>query len=101
MLIKRIFGLILIALLLLTTCLVRGDDGDNSKWVDPFIGVDGDGNVVPGATLPFGMVKLSPDCSVEWLNSGYASDKDIIGFSHTHVSGTGGGPKYGNILVMA
>jgi len=71
-----------------------------TQLVDPFIGVDGSGNVLLGATLPFGMVKLSPDCDFD-TNSGYVSGKDISGFSHTHVSGTGGGPKYGNILIMA
>ena len=67
-------------------------------YVDPFIGTEGEGNVVPGATLPFGMVKLSPDCKGH-SNSGYISGGIIEGFSHTHVSGTGGGAKYGNIMV--
>ena len=75
--------------------------GDPCADVDPFIGTDGGGNVVPGPCLPFGMVKLSPDCDLDSSNSGYVSGRPIHGFSHTHVSGTGGGPKYGNILVMA
>jgi predicted alpha-1,2-mannosidase len=74
---------------------------DPCSYVDPFIGTDGGGNVVPGPCLPFGMVKLSPDCDLDFSNSGYVSGRPILGFSHTHVSGTGGGPKYGNILVMA
>jgi predicted alpha-1,2-mannosidase len=74
---------------------------DPCSYVDPFIGTDGGGNVVPGPCLPFGMVKLSPDCDLDFSNSGYVSGRPIVGFSHTHVSGTGGGPKYGNILVMA
>jgi predicted alpha-1,2-mannosidase len=74
---------------------------DPCAEVDPFIGAEGGGNVVPGASLPFGMVKLSPDCDLENSNSGYVAGRPILGFSHTHVSGTGGGPKYGNILVMA
>lgn len=73
---------------------------DLVQYVDPFIGTGGDGNTLPGASLPFGMVKLSPDCDLTHSNSGYARDKNIVGFSHTHVSGTGGGPKYGNILLM-
>jgi predicted alpha-1,2-mannosidase len=69
-------------------------------YVDPFIGTEGGGNVFPGACLPFGMVKLGPDCGDLTSNSGYTSDGEIIGFSHIHVSGTGGGPKYGNVLIM-
>ena len=76
-----------------------------SKYVDPFIGVDeavlGTGSVFPGATIPFGMVKLGPDCDYFTATAGYQSGKPIFGFSHTHASGTGGGPSYGNILVMA
>ncbi|MCG9970593.1 GH92 family glycosyl hydrolase [Christiangramia crocea] len=68
--------------------------------VNPFIGTEGAGNTFPGAALPFGMVKLGPDSGDLLSNSGYVPDEDIKGFSHTHVSGTGGGAKYGNILVM-
>ena len=71
-----------------------------TTYVDPFIGTDGGGNTFPGATIPFGMVKLGPDCGDKLSNSGYVPGVEIYGFSHTHVSGTGGGPKYGNILVM-
>ncbi|MBA4167049.1 MAG: glycoside hydrolase family 92 protein, partial [Chitinophagaceae bacterium] len=48
----------------------------------------------------FGMVKLGPDCDLYTATAGYESKKSIIGFSHTHASGTGGGPSYGNVLVM-
>lgn len=57
-----------------------------------FIGTGGTGHTYPGATLPFGMVQLSPDTGVErWETcSGYhRDDKTILGFSHTHLSGTG------------
>ncbi|MEM9528578.1 MAG: glycoside hydrolase family 92 protein, partial [Bacteroidota bacterium] len=70
------------------------------EFVDPFIGTEGEGNTFSGATLPFGMVKLGPDCGEKTSNSGYRAGADIHGFSHTHVSGTGGGPKYGNVLMM-
>ena len=66
--------------------------------VDPFIGVDKGGNIVPGAGLPFGFVALSPDTTNPGT-SGYNSAGDILGFSHTHVSGTGGASKYGNFLT--
>ena len=62
------------------------------KYVDPFIGTGEHGHTYPGATLPFGMVQLSPDTREEnWDgSSGYHySDKTIMGFSHTHLSGTG------------
>ncbi len=70
--------------------------------VDPMIGTDGNGHTFPGATLPNGLVQLSPDTKTQtWNNcSGYHySDKSILGFSHTHYSGTGaaGG---GDILFM-
>ena len=63
----------------------------NARYVDPFIGVEGDGNVFPGACVPWGMVKLGPDCGGKESNSGWTTDGNIHGFSHTHVSGTGGG----------
>jgi len=66
--------------------------------VDPFIGVDGGGNTVPGAGVPFGFVRLSPD-TANHPTSGYNSAEKILGFSHTHVSGTGGASKYGNFLT--
>lgn len=71
-----------------------------TRFVDPFIGTEGGGNVFPGATLPYGVVKLGPDMDDNRSNSGYVSGGSINGFSHVHVSGTGGGSKYGNILVM-
>jgi predicted alpha-1,2-mannosidase len=69
------------------------------RKVDPFIGTEKKGNTFPGASLPFGMVKLGPDCGNLSANAGY-SREPAKGFSHTHVSGTEGGPKYGNILFM-
>ncbi|MFT2009093.1 GH92 family glycosyl hydrolase [Pontibacter sp. 13R65] len=70
-------------------------------YIDPFIGSEGEGNVFVGPSCPFGMVKLGPDVNKD-ANSGYSPDmtKPLYGFSQVHVSGTGGGPKYGNILVM-
>ncbi|HLP18266.1 MAG TPA: GH92 family glycosyl hydrolase [Bacteroidota bacterium] len=70
-------------------------------YIDPFIGSQGDGHIFVGPSSPFGMVKPGPDCNVG-SNSGYEPDlrTPVFGFSQTHVSGTGGGPKYGNISVM-
>lgn len=61
-------------------------------YVDPFIGTGGHGHTFPGATVPFGMVQLSPDTSNKGWDScsGYhQKDGSIMGFSHTHLSGTG------------
>jgi predicted alpha-1,2-mannosidase len=70
-------------------------------YIDPLIGSEGEGNVFIGPSCPYGMVKPGPDCNKS-ANSGYTPDKEkpIYGFSQIHVSGTGGGPKYGNVSVM-
>ncbi|MFC4764905.1 GH92 family glycosyl hydrolase [Dyella koreensis] len=63
-----------------------------SRYVDVFIGTGGHGHTYPGATMPFGMVQLSPDTfNAQWdACSGYhEGDGSIMGFSHTHLSGTG------------
>ena len=70
--------------------------------VDPFIGTGGHGHTYPGATMPFGMMQLSPDTRLDGWDgcSGYHySDDEIYGFSHTHLSGTGVSD-YGDILLM-
>ncbi len=75
---------------------------DLAQYVNPFIGTDGHGHTFPGATLPFGMVQLSPDTRLEGWDgcSGYHySDSVVYGFSHTHLSGTGVSD-YGDILLM-
>lgn len=70
--------------------------------VNPFIGTDEHGHVFPGATVPFGMVQLSPDTRITTWDgcSGYHySDKSLYGFSHNHLTGTGC-PDLGNILLI-
>ncbi len=71
---------------------VAGQTRDYTRHVNPFIGTGGHGHTFPGATMPFGMVQLSPDTRIDnWDgSSGYHYSDDIIyGFSHTHLSGTG------------
>ena len=71
-------------------------------YVDPMVGTDFTGHTFPGATAPFGMVQLSPDTRMDtWEGcSGYHySDDTIIGFSHTHLSGTGV-LDYGDVLLI-
>jgi predicted alpha-1,2-mannosidase len=80
-----------------------------ADYVDPFIGTSGTGHTLPGASLPFGMVQVSPDTGGtdgDWLASGWNwcsgyhySDKSILGFSHIHHSGMGIGD-WGEILMM-
>ncbi len=63
-----------------------------TDYVDVFLGTGGHGHVYPGATVPFGMVQLSPDNGDEgwdWCSGYHYSSKTIAGFSHTHLSGTG------------
>ncbi|MDR0542226.1 MAG: GH92 family glycosyl hydrolase [Dysgonamonadaceae bacterium] len=63
-----------------------------SPYVDVFIGTGGHGHTFPGAVLPYGMVQLSPDTRTQgWdaCSGYYATDSVILGFSHTHLSGTG------------
>ena len=70
------------------------------QYVDPRIGSVGVGRTFPGPCMPFGMVKPGPDCGV-LPNAGWAPMPEAVnGFSQTHVSGTGGGQKYGNILIQ-
>jgi predicted alpha-1,2-mannosidase len=70
--------------------------------VNPFIGTGGHGHTYPGASMPFGMMQLSPDTRLEgWDGCGgyHYSDSIIYGFSHTHLSGTGIAD-YCDILLM-
>ena len=70
------------------------------QYVDPRIGSEGVGRTFPGPSMPFGMCKPGPDCTVK-PNAGWAPMPEVVtGFSQTHVSGTGGGQKYGNILIL-
>ena len=89
----------LAALLLLPLFLSAQSANDYTQYVNPFIGTQTDetgalsGSTFPGATMPQGMVQLSPETEqmVTWDPcSGYDYNKDIIyGFTHTHLSGTG------------
>jgi predicted alpha-1,2-mannosidase len=68
----------------------------------PMFGTGGHGHTYPGATLPFGFVQLSPDTRTSgWdaCSGYYYPDSTILGFSHTHLSGTGGAD-LGELLVM-
>jgi predicted alpha-1,2-mannosidase len=74
--------------------------------VDPLIGTGPDGHTFPGATVPFGMVQLSPDTQIrpfkqsyKWASGYRYEDTTIIGFSHTHFSGSGHSD-LGDVLIQ-
>ena len=71
-------------------------------YVNPMIGTSGHGHTFPGATVPFGMVQLSPDTynqGWDWCSGYHYSDNSIMGFSHTHISGSGRGELL-DVLMM-
>lgn len=93
--------------------LVWADTKGVESYVNPFIGTEGMGHTFPGACVPFGIVQLSPDTDTIPHNvdgkyqprvyeycAGYQhGDPTIVGFSHTHLSGTGHSD-LGDILIM-
>jgi predicted alpha-1,2-mannosidase len=94
-------GAVIFGVLALLASAVLAAEGP-ADHVDPFIGTGAHGHTYPGATLPFGMVQLSPDTRLEGWDgcSGYHYTDDVVyGFSHTHLSGTGIGD-YGDLLLM-
>ena len=92
---RQLFILIAFA----ATC-IGATASEPSSFVDPTIGSEGLGRVYIGPATPFGMVRPGPDCTPS-PNSGWLPmPTRVDGFAQTHVSGTGGGPKYGNILVQ-
>lgn len=89
-------------LLATSTALPAAPDAHVSDYVRPFVGTQGEGNTYPGPSAPFGMVQLSPDTDRDlWETaSGYEySDTSIMGFTLTHLTGTGI-PDLGDFLFM-
>jgi len=92
------FRYLYILLMLIAPSFVKAQSV--SQFIDPLIGSEGLGRVFIGPSCPYGMVKPGPDCGVS-NNAGWAPmPAAVSGFSQVHVSGTGGGPKYGNILFL-
>ncbi|HSP87658.1 MAG TPA: GH92 family glycosyl hydrolase, partial [Ignavibacteriaceae bacterium] len=102
-----------ILLIMLSNLISFPQKKSPSEYVNPFIGTNNMGHTFPGAVVPFGMVQLSPETDTVLYNkdkgynpevyrycSGYQyEDKTIVGFSHTHFSGTGHSD-LGDFLIM-
>ena len=87
---------------MMTVLIVSAAQNDVLKYVDPLIGSDGTGHVFVGANVPFGYVQLGPSSvpqSWQWCSGYHRSDSTVIGFPHTHLSGTGCGDLH-DITVM-
>lgn len=79
---------------LLTGCAVKTREESFTAKVDPLIGTGEHGHVFVGASVPFGMVQVGPTSvsqGWDWCSGYHQSDSTVIGFSHTHLSGTGCG----------
>ena len=109
---KRQLCTIAMTVMTLVGAAAAGSDS-LSRWVNPMIGTNGMGHTFPGACYPFGIVQLSPDTDTVPHNidgryqpeayrycAGYQyGDSTIVGFSHTHFSGTGHSD-LGDVLLM-
>ena len=100
--IKRKLTLIAATFLLGTASAVGAMAGTLTKYVNPYIGAGGHGHVFVGANVPFGMVQLGPTEPTrgwDWCSGYHYSDNELIGFGHTHLSGTGIGD-LGDIALL-
>jgi len=110
---KKTFSILLVIIALSASALQSQNSGDLTRYVNPFAGTYKMGHTFPGASMPFGFVQLSPDTdTVSYeLNGKYNGevyrycagyqydDPTIVGFSHTHFSGTGHSD-LGDFLIM-
>lgn len=84
-------------------CAQPAPEAENlTRWVDPKIGTGGHGHVFVGANVPFGLVQVGPTSipqDWDWCSGYHESDSTVIGFSHTHLSGTGIGDLF-DVTVM-
>ena len=93
---------VLFAALLLLGCTPKDSIDNFTAYVDPKIGTGGHGHVFVGANVPFGLVQLGPTSipqEWDWCSGYHDSDSTVIGFSHTHLSGTGIGDLF-DVTVM-
>ena len=100
---KRCFVTIFVTGFFFASCAKRIlPESKDLRCVDAYIGSGGHGHVFVGASVPFGMVQLGPSNihkGWDWCSGYHYSDSILIGFSHTHLSGTGG-TDLGDILLM-
>lgn len=90
------------SLLLLVASCQQAPSESVTTYVDPHIGSAGHGHVFVGAHLPFGMLQVGPTSipqEWDWCSGYHATDSTVIGFSHTHLSGTGIGDLF-DVTVM-
>ena len=93
---------LLFAAALLGSCTQPAAEENYTRHVDPKIGTGGHGHVFVGANVPFGLVQVGPTSipqTWDWCSGYHASDSTVIGFSHTHLSGTGIGDLF-DVTVM-
>jgi predicted alpha-1,2-mannosidase len=90
-------ALAFVLLPILATCPAQAQ---TARDIDPFLGTEGGGNTFLGPSLPWAMIKPGPDIGDNNANSGWRPTGEINGFSQLHLSGAGGGAKYGNILIQ-
>ncbi|MDR7211837.1 GH92 family glycosyl hydrolase [Flavobacterium piscis] len=101
------FTLLVVCVIFAASCKINVNKNKHHKTlfvnhVDPFIGTGGHGHTYPGATVPFGMLQVSPDNGIsswDWCSGYHYSDSIVAGFSHLHLSGTGIGD-LADILFM-
>ncbi|MBZ4042276.1 GH92 family glycosyl hydrolase [Flavobacterium hibisci] len=101
------FTLLFLVVILIASCKINVNKKHHHETlftdhVNPFIGTGGHGHTYPGATVPFGMLQVSPDNGVsnwDWCSGYHYSDSIVSGFSHLHLSGTGIGD-LADILFM-
>jgi len=96
---KRAF---IIALLVCVSVSLQAKNENNTpaNYVDTKIGSAGWGNCMVTPSTPFALAKPSPDCGTESAKGWIPMPAEVDGFSQTHLSGCGGGPKYGNVLIQ-
>ena len=100
---KHKVSYVMCCMLLMMAACDNQDKGENlTQHVNPKIGSGGHGHVFVGASVPFGMVQLGPTSipqEWDWCSGYHESDNSVIGFSHTHLSGTGIGDLF-DITLM-
>ena len=106
---KAINSILALSLIFAASCSPAKKGEENStrqecltEYVNPLVGSGGHGHVFVGASVPFGMVQLGPTSvnqTWDWCSGYHQDEASVIGFSHTHLSGTGIGDLF-DVTVM-